>query len=355
MTTVRKIAKEAGVSVATVSRALNNDAAISERTRELVLAIANSRGYLAKTGRRVTTYVGFACSGEQVLSHPFEAGVLDGVAQGVAESGYNVVLLNLKRGKRRDENYTQFFMRHGVRGAILRVVAGSRDICRAVADEGFPHVVISERFTDDDINFVDCDSRPDSIRAIEYLIALGHQRIAFATHTVPDRDQQDRYEGYKEALAKHGLTVDERLILRHPGTLAGGASVLKVVMSMPERPTAVYCADWMLAVGAVKAAHELRVRVPEDLSIVGFDDADGRHCVHPTLTAVCQDAVKLGVEASSRLIRILDGDANGPVQVTAPTFFEVNESTGPAPAQAVRIVANGGAPARPEASGAGGA
>jgi len=355
MTTVRKIAQEAGVSVATVSRALNNDAAISERTRELVLTIANNRGYMARTGRRVTTYVGFACSGEQVLSHPFEAGVLDGVAQGVAESGYNVVLLNLKRGNRGDESYTQFFMRHGVRGAVLRIVAGSRGICHAIAEEGFPHVVISERFDSADISCVDCDSRPDSLRAIEYLIALGHRRIAFATHTVPDHDQQDRFEGYKEALLNHGIAVEDRLILRHPGSLAGGASVLKVVMSMPERPTAVYCADWMLAVGAVKAAHELSVRVPDDLSIIGFDDADGRHCVHPTLTAVCQDAVKLGVEASARLVKILDGDAQAPFQFTAPTFFEVNESTGPPPAHVVRIVANGNGSARSDESGAGGA
>ena len=341
MTTVRKIAKEAGVSVATVSRALNNDAAISERTRELVLTIANSRGYMAKTGRRVTTNIGFAYSGEQILSHPFEAGVLEGVAKGVAESGYNVVLLNLGRGKRRDETYTQYFMRNGVRGVALRVVAGSRDVCHAIAREGFPHAVISERFDSDEINCIDCDSRPDSERAIEYLIALGHRRIAFATHNVPDRDHQDRFDGYKAAFTKNGLEVDESLVLRHPATLAGGSTVLKMVMSMPDRPTAVFCADWMLAVGAVKAAHELRVRVPDDLSIVGFDDADGRHCVHPTLTAVCQDAVKLGSEASSRLIKMLEGESVGQFQVTAPTFFEVNESTGPPPENVVRIVSNG--------------
>ncbi len=340
MTTVRNIAKEAGVSVATVSRALNNDPAISDRTRELVLAIANNRGYAARTGRRVTTNIGFAYSGEQSLSHPFEVGVLDGVAKGVEESGFNVLLLNLRRGKKRDETYTQYFMRNGVRGVTLRVVEGSRDVCEAIASEGFPHVVISEWFDSPNINCIDCESRADSARAVEYLVTLGHRRIAFVTHNVPDRDNQDRFEGYKEALAKHGIPIDEDLVLRHPATLAGGASALKVVMSMPDRATAVFCADWMLAAGAVKAAHEMHVHVPNDISIVGFDDADRRHCVHPTLTAVCQDAVKLGFEASSRLVRLLSGGSKGRFQITASTFFEVNESTGPPPENVLRVVQN---------------
>ena len=332
MTTVRNIAKEAGVSVATVSRALNNDQAISEKTRELVLTIANNRGYMARTGRRVTTNIGFAYSGEQSLSHPFEAGVLEGVARGVEESGFNVVLLNMRRGKRRDETYTQYFMRNGIRGVTLRVVEETRDVCNTIAREGFPHVVISEWFDDSsDVNCIDCNSRLDSVRAVEYLIALGHRSIAFATHNVPDRDHQDRFDGYKEALSKHGLPVDESLILHHPATLAGGATALKMVMSMANRPTAVYFADCMLAVGAVKTAHEMQVNIPGDISIIGFDDADRRLCVHPTLTAVCQDAVRLGAEASSRLIKILGGKSVGKFQINAPTFFEVNESTGPPP------------------------
>ncbi len=119
----------------------------------------------------MTTNIGFAYSGEQSLSHPFEAGVLEGVAKGVEESGFNVVLLNMRRSKRRDETYTQYFMRNGIRGVTLRVVEETRDVCNAIAKEGFPHVVISEWFDSEDVNCIDCDSRPDSVRAVEYLIA----------------------------------------------------------------------------------------------------------------------------------------------------------------------------------------
>jgi len=341
MSSVRNIAKQAGVSIATVSRALNNDPGISEETRARVLSIANSRGYAGAVGRRVTNNVGLAYTGEQKLSHPFESAVLEGVSKGLSEGGFNVVLLNLKREKTRAESFTQFFMRKGVRGVALRIVAESRDICRTIASERFPHVVISERFESPEVNCIDCDSKADSVRAVEYLIALGHRRIAFATHAIPDRDHTDRLEGYKEALAKHQLPFRRNLVFSHPSSLAGGATVLKMAMSVAERPTAIYFADWMLAIGGIKAAHELGVRVPDDISIVAFDDANMRQTVHPTLTAVCQDALELGLLAGRRLLQLLTGENREPFQITVPSFFEINESTGPPPESIVRIAPNG--------------
>lgn len=338
MPSVRKIAERARVSIATVSRALNNDPGISPKTRERVLAIANGVRYTAAVGRRITNNVGFAYTGEQTISHPFDAAVLEGVARGLEEGGLNLVLLNLKRAKTPDEDYTQFFMRQGVRGAVLRITTESRDVCHAIAAEGFPHVVISERFESPKVNCVDCDSKPDSMRAVEYLIALGHRQIAFATHNVPDRDHLDRLEGYKAALARHDLPFRRELVFQHPASLAGGATVLKMAMSTADRPTAIYFADWLLAVGGIKAAHEEGVRVPEDMSIIGFDDTNMRQAVHPTLTAVCQNAVQVGMEAGARLSHLLTGRSQDSFQVTLPSYFEINESTGPPPEDAARAV-----------------
>jgi DNA-binding LacI/PurR family transcriptional regulator len=330
---VRIIAKEAGVSITTVSRALNNDSAVSTETQQRVLAIANRRGYVATMGRRVTTLIGFAYTGAQALSHPFDAAVLEGLADGVSEYRFDVVVLNLQRDKSPDETYTQFFMRKGVRGIVLRTMGDSRDACQAIADERFPSFVISERFDSPNINCIDCDSKPDSMRATEYLIGLGHRDIAFAMHNVHDRDHLDRFEGYQDALKKHGIKTREALIFRHPYTLAGGATVMKMAMSMPARPTAIYVADPMMAVGAVKEAHEMGVRIPDDVSIVGFDDTNMRYSVHPTLTAVCQDARALGFEAARHLTRMLSKteDRDVRLQKTLPTFFEVHQSTAPPP------------------------
>ncbi len=341
MASVRQIAEQAGVSISTVSRVLNNDPAVNPDTRDKVLSAANRWGYVPTIGRRVTTYIGFAYTGRRTISAPFDSAVLDGVARGADDCRLDLVVLNIHRDKQPDETYTQFFMRKGVRGVILRTTAEARDVCTAIAEEGFPHVVVSDRFDTPAVNYIDGESQADTIRALEYLIALGHRRIAFAMHSIPDCDHLDRFAGYKQALAAHGIPFDERLIFRHPINLAAGATILKLTRSMPERPTAVFFADPLLAVGAVQKAHELGVRIPDDLSIIGFDDADMRYAVYPTLTAVCQDAAKLGFQATTWLGHLLSGSGPQHFHRTIPTFFEINRSTAAPPRESGAPGGNG--------------
>jgi DNA-binding LacI/PurR family transcriptional regulator len=275
--------------------------------------------------------VGYAYTGGQTLSGVFDVAVLSGISRGLDECRFDVLILSLLRDRKSDETYTQFFMRKGVRGVLLRTTAETHAICEGIANEGFPHVVISERFDSPKVNYVDCESRTDSARAVEYLISLGHKRIAFAMHVVPDCDHLDRLAGYQQALSSQGLPFDERLVFKHQANLAGGATVMEMVMSMANRPTAIFIADPLLAVGAVNKAHEMGVRIPDDISVIGFDDGDLRYSVYPKLTAVCQDAAGLGFEATVRLTRMLNGSSESSFQATMPSFFEVNDSTGPPP------------------------
>ncbi|MCB9850007.1 MAG: LacI family DNA-binding transcriptional regulator [Phycisphaerales bacterium] len=331
MSSIRKIAQKAGVSITTVSRALNNDRNVSAKTRELVLTVANRSGYVSKVGRRTTTNIGFAYAGRQTLSSVFDSALLEGITHGVDNHQFDIVLLKPQRDKDPDETYTQFFMRKGVRGVILRTTAESREVCVRIAEEQFPLVVISERFDADNVNFVDCESRTESMRAVDYLVSLGHRRIGIGMHTIPDCDHLDRYDGYCQSLANAGIALEEQYIFRHPANLAGGATILKMAMSMADRPTAIYFSDPQLAVGAINKAHELGVRIPRDLSIVGFDDAEARYSVYPTMTAVCQDARALGVMAATSLTRMINDGSKERIRETIPSFFEVHRSTAPPP------------------------
>ncbi|GMU81646.1 MAG: LacI family transcriptional regulator [Planctomycetota bacterium] len=341
MASVRVIAEEAGVSIATVSRVLNDDPAVKAATRDSVLSVMRRVGYqrqrMAALSSRV---IGFAYTQQRTLAHAFDAAVLDGVVRGCEEARFDVLVLNMAREMQPNETYSQYFRRKNVRGAILRTADATRGECERIAEEGIPHVVISERFDAGNVNFIDGDSKAECRRAVEYLIALGHRRIAFAMHNVPDRDHVDRFEAYRAALAAHGAPYDEQLVYRHPSTLAGGATIMTMLRSRAERPTAIFFADPVLAVGAMKRAAELGVQIPGDLSIVGFDDTDMRFAVHPTLTAVCQDASLLGLEAARWLTR---GVFSEPLRRTIPTFFEINASVGPAPGS---IAAEAGGPAR---------
>ena len=334
MASVRLIAEAAGVSIATVSRVLNNDPVVKASTRSAVLSAVERVGYRKERGAAAgvsAALIGFAYTQQRTLAHAFDAAVFDGVVRACEEAQHDVVVLNMAREKRANETYAHYFRRKGVNGVILRTADATRDICERIADEGVRHVVISERFEHENVNYIDADSKAESQRAIEYLVALGHRRIAFAMHNVPDRDHFDRLEAYHSALEAAGIAPDARYVCRQPSSLAGGATVITMLQSLGAPPTAIFFADPVLAIGAVKRAHELGVRIPEDLSIVGFDDTDMRLAVHPTLTAVCQDASLLGVNAARWLTRCASGET---FRRIVPTFFEINRSTGPAPAAA---------------------
>lgn len=329
MASVRAIAEQAGVSIATVSRVLNDHPVVKPTTRDSVLSVMQRVGYRRDRRVPVSSHaIGFAYTQQRTLAYSFDAAVFDGVVRACEEAHFDVLVLNMCREKRADETYAEYFRRKNVRGVILRTAEATREVCERIAAEGFPHVVISERFDSGNVNFIDGDSKAESQRSVEYLIALGHRRIAFAMHNIPDRDHIDRFEAYRAALEAHGIPYDSRLVYRHPSTLAGGATIMTMLRSLSDAPTAVFLADPVLALGAVKRAHELGMRIPTDLSIIGFDDTDMRFAVHPTLTAVCQDASLLGVAAARWLTR---GVYHEPFRRTIPTFFEINASVGPGP------------------------
>lgn len=337
---VRQIAQRMRVSVATVSRALNNHPEISPATRDRVLKAANVLGYTSAVGKRVTTNIGLVFACEMPFSE-FDGLLMNGMLRGVGEQRFDLTIVNLERDKADGETYTQFFMRKGLRGAILRTDAHSRRTCELIAQEGFPCIVVADRFESPNVNFICTNSGPDSRRAVEHLIHLGHTRIAFVMNHIPDHDHEDRLNGYREALEASGVQIDPELLVKIGADLSGGKASLNRLLSLPQPPTAIYYADPLACAGAITRAHELRVRIPEDLSIVGFDDGDFRFRIWPTLTAVCQNASQLGFEAALWLTRTLSGREKSPLRKQASTFFEVHGTTGQAPQQTIRILPDG--------------
>ena len=342
MSSIRQIAKQAGLSVATVSRALNNDPVVNEATRKRVLAVANAVRYSATIGRRSSTIVALA-----YVAVPFHRGggydseLMMGIMRGLDEQKFDVMVLNLQRDKMPNENYTQFFMRKGVRGVLLRSLSAGRPVCEQIALERFPHVVIGERFASSKVNFTYCDSYADSRRAVEHLIDLGHKRIGFCSHDVPDQDHQDRENAYREIMNEAGLPIREDWIVRIGADLSGGAQAFTRLVSLKEPPTAVFCADPLLTLGFLQRAHELGLHVPQEFSVVGFDDADARHMSYPIFSAVRQSAAELGYEAALWLTRSLTGESNLSFRKVVATSFELNATTSSPPNETVRLLPNG--------------
>ncbi len=333
MTNIRTIAQRAGVSISTVSRVMNNVAGVSDTSRQAVLAAVNAAGYLPEIGRRSTSNIALVYTSAVTLDSPFDAALLSGIYGGLAGSGDDLLLLDAQRSREPGESMTQLLVRKGVRGALLRVTTDSASMAEQIHAEGFPAVVVGSRLDTPGLPCVYSDSRGASREAIEHLIGLGHRRIAIATHVVDDSDHADRLASYRQTLAAHELPYDERCSLRVVANRAGGEQVIRRILSMKPRPTAVYLTDPLTAVGALCEARRRDVRVPQDLSIVGFDDDELRHALVPQLTAVCQNTPEVGRLAVALLQRRLSAAPSQQLKhEVLRCWLDIHESTCAAPA-----------------------
>jgi LacI family repressor for deo operon, udp, cdd, tsx, nupC, and nupG len=329
MANMRSIAERAGVSLATASRALNNLPGVSAVAREAVLAAANRAGYVPEVGRRSASNIALFYAGVPTPGDAFDAALLAGVYQGLEASGLDLMILDAQRSRGPGETFSQMFLRKGVQGALVRTTSASGDICRELVREGFAAVVVGSRIAEPGVGCIYSDSREASREAVEHLIGLGHRQIAVCVHVVDDSDHTDRVAGYRQALKAHGIPFDQRLVLRVPAERSGGVQAIRRLATLIPRPTAIYLTDPLTCMGALAEARRTGVRIPEDLSVVGFDDADIRQALVPQLTAVCQNAVRLGQEAVAMLGKRLANSGGGSSQKVLPCWLEVQDSTAP--------------------------
>lgn len=344
VTSARQLASRLGLSVATVSRALNNHPDVAEETRIKVMKMADSSGYMPRVGRKPTNVIGLVYPTDPVRADygNFESAMLAGILEGVNEQRFDVTIINFRRDRVRSESCSQFLRAKGVRGVIVRTIDPNSTLAEEIADEGFPCAVVADRSEHPKVNYICADSRSDSMRAVQHLVHLGHRRIGLGVHSVLDSDHRDRRQGYLDALAEAGLGVDPTLMLQAPASMEGGATCINRFLSLPEPPTAIYFTDPLTTIGALHRCLVLGVHVPSQLSVVGFDDGDVRYRTFPHFTAVCQDAARMGREAARWMTRALAaGDEVPSFRVHLPTSLSINESTGAPPSTPARLTQNG--------------
>ena len=353
MSSVRKVAQAADVSIATVSRVLNDGAGVNDATRDKVLRAIQRTGYVRRVGKRsVAEGIALAYVDSPSVDSPFDHYLVNGIGRamdqtsGVERFGNDLLILNLKRSLRPDESPSQLFLRKGVKGALLRSTAEGHALCERLAVEGFPAVVVAERFDDDSlVSYVDIDSHGPTREAAQHLIDLGHTRIGLAANAFDDSDHLDRIGAWRDTLAAAGIEADPALIFRRSASLEAGVDLAREVATLPptQRPTAMLITDPPLSFGMLRGLREMGWSVPGDLSIVGYDDGDMRLIMHPRLSAVCQDTTRLGEIALDLLRRrmadsVHPGDRSKAPHVAPPrrqtltASFEVGDTTAPPPA-----------------------
>jgi DNA-binding LacI/PurR family transcriptional regulator len=319
---------------------------VAPELRDRVLNAVNEYRYAPTSGRRSETSIAMVYTGPISVNSPYDSACLHGIVTGMLASDYDLRIIYLSRDKSPSETYSQFFFRKGVRGAILRSTCSDRDVVREIANDDFPTVVLGDHFDHPNLVFAYNESRSASTEGVEHLVALGHRRIAFASNDVDDGDHLDRLDAYRIVLQAHGL-YDAQLEFHVPAHRSDGAQLIRKILSLPTPPTALFIADPLTADGVIHEAHRMGLQIPDELSIVGFDDTDSRFAVYPTMTAVCQDAETLGRQTLELLLQRLvipPGEresAPAHRQSVGNAWLEINHTTGWAPQRPVRILPNG--------------
>jgi LacI family transcriptional regulator len=332
--TIRDIADLAGVSIATVSRVLNDRPDVAPETRESVLQVVRAHGFSTNRGARGlssgrTGMIGLTLP---LVADAYFGPMLSGAAEALYESDMRIVLCPTLHKHDREVSLLERLMRGTTDGAILMLPEESADELRMLQRQGFPFVVVDPREQPPDgIPCVAAMHAAGAKAATEHLLELGHRRIGALAGTEGWYATDERLLGFRAALAGKGILLDPDLVVYSDWRTPRGTEAAEQLLSLPDPPTAIFGFNDNVAIGVLNAARERGLSVPGDLSVVGFDDTAQASIVTPQLTSVSQPLAEMGRMGVSLLIRILEGQRVDALRMELSTKLVIRESTGPAP------------------------
>ncbi|MER3553388.1 MAG: LacI family transcriptional regulator [Meiothermus sp.] len=332
MTKIDDVARLAAVSPSTVSRALTRPDMVAPSTRERVIHAARELGYqpnkLARSLRKQQSHLlGLIVS--DILA-PFHATLAKGVQDAAEKHGYVVFLFNTDEQPEKELRYLGELQSHLPEGLLIVPTSKTRQNLSTLRD--LTVIELDRTSGTPGVHSVLVDNVKGARGAVEHLIGLGHRRIGMVAGPTTVTTASERLEGYQQALLGAGIPFERRLVATGDHKEEGGYRATKELLSLPPklRPTALFAGNSEMAAGAVLAARDLGFTIPDDLSLVSFDDTRWARLMQPPLTVVAQPAYDLGYLACETLISILE--RNRPLQATTlrlSTELIVRSSTAP--------------------------
>jgi len=323
--TIRDVAERAGVSIATVSRALNDRGDVSAQTRERVREVARSVGYSADPAarslvtqktRRIAVVVGDN-AGHRDLSLVFFGKVLAAISRRLAQSSYDPLLLHP----------SDIGLDHRFDAAVLIGVDDDDALVADLSSRQVPLVGVDVRCSSGRAAYVGSD-HADGIRlALAHLHALGHRRIAHVAGAANTLAGSERLQAFRSECEALGLELPDDLVRLGDFSSASGYRETCVLLALPERPTAVVAASDLMALAALQAIRDAGLQPGEDVAVVGFDDLEAAALAHPPLTTIRQDRQELGTLAATRAIELIEDPEAAPLATILPVELVVRGST----------------------------
>lgn len=331
MTTIKEIAKSAGVSYSTVSRALNNQKGVRADIRELIQKISKDKGYFPHSSAKalVKNRVGIlgiiiTRTGEFAFQNPYYSQVLMGISEVAMNHDYNLMLsINEKK------SYIDLYFRRLVDGIIMIGNRLDDELISELEEKKVPSVLIPGLLPDSkiDIPSVNSENSKSVYRAVDYLLNLGHRKIAFILGTMNSKYSVERFQAFQLSFKNHGLVYDPRYIVESDFSKTDGFRMMGRLLDLPDPPSAVICINDSVTPGALGQINTRGLRIPEDISVVAIGSSDLLDLYQPALTTIKISAVQIGQTASQMLIQLIENGHCPEKHVVIPSELIIRDST----------------------------
>ncbi|WP_419959995.1 LacI family DNA-binding transcriptional regulator [Psychrobacillus sp. BM2] len=310
MTNIQQVAKQAGVSVATVSRVLNGQNTVSSKTRiKVEEAIKNLNYEPSMLGRNLRN------SESRILlilipsiSNPFYLEIIKGIEHVAHSQNYNILLCETDSNPEKENIYFDLVKKKMADGIISMDPAVNIETLKELAEK-YSIIQCSEYHVDSGIPYVSIDNEEASYRAVKHLIQIGHKKIGLMNSDEKFLYARQREMGYRRALEEHGISFNNDYIIytKHLG-FEHGQQAMKKILAIQDRPTAIFAVSDLLAIGALKEINASGLHVPNDIAVIGFDKIDFSSMTNPTLTTIAQPMYRMGTVAAEMLIDKIKGE-----------------------------------------------
>jgi LacI family transcriptional regulator len=328
--TMKDVAERAGVSTATVSRVISGNGGVSKKLEQQVKNSIKDLDYrpnqvARRLRRRSTRIVGVVVSD---IKNPFFTTMVEGIESVLEENGYLLLLGNSNENPQRERQRINIFLSEDVSGIIFAHTGEDTPVYKKIQNTGIALVAVDRRPGDLDVDSVQVANEESAYQAANYLLEEGHRRIGLITGPANISTSFERLAGYQRGLAAAGITMDGELIQAGNFRQEGGYQAMGALLDLPHPPSAVLVLNNLMTLGALQMIHERQLDIPEQISLIGFDDMPWAASLRPPLTVIAQPVYEMGVIAARLLLGRIQAP-DGPIQhVTLETRLILRASCG---------------------------
>ncbi|MBM7097891.1 LacI family DNA-binding transcriptional regulator [Bacillus sp. H-16] len=306
MTTIKDVAEKAKVAISTASYVLNGIDKVSPKTKARVLKAAQElnyqkNGFAVDLKKTKTNTIALLLDD---LAGPFYSVLVKGVQDIVTEHGYGLVACSAIGGDR--STAVKYLKERRADGCIVFANNISDDLIKNVTQRNYPMVLLDRNLDCTSTIKVEVDNRGGASGAVEYLISKGHKDIAYISGPKESYNSQQRFEGYREALKKHHIPFRDIWVINGKFTKEGGELATKLLLAQQEKPTAVFYGNDEMAIGGMYAMKKAGMKLPDEMSVIGFDDILEAKYTNPQLTTIKQPKYELGALAAHLIFKVLE-------------------------------------------------